>query len=275
MTLRWATRDTHEREEDEAERLVRPAPKVKPPRHDRRRNTIEPEDDSDEEGDGDLSLNFKTIGGSVAQRVVQRFATEWVRVRNRDKDHVTRVTPETLKEQPDLYEKVPENEPHEHRGIRPSRRPAKPKKPLYHKEHLPHPEWPEKRPLPPKPLQPPKQVRPVKPVPVPEPPAPEHEPKPKPPGWVWHRREAIVQRFLEAKASPSAPSGDPRSKKRRLKPAPEEKPGKKVLVRKKDTGWVGEVSEETLKENSAAYEKVEPSEAKPSADQSTDRKSVV
>ena len=33
----WATKTNPEREDEEAERLVRPLPKVKPPRHDRRR----------------------------------------------------------------------------------------------------------------------------------------------------------------------------------------------------------------------------------------------
>lgn len=76
MLLR-ATKDTHEREEDEAERLVRPAPKVKPPRKDRRREDIRPERDSDTagdpdlKGDRDLSLNYKTIGGSAS--IVARY----------------------------------------------------------------------------------------------------------------------------------------------------------------------------------------------------------
>lgn len=67
----WATRDPYERETDEAERLVRPAPKVKPPRHDRRREEMWSDRDSDVEGDQDLkgdpdlSLNYKTIGGST------------------------------------------------------------------------------------------------------------------------------------------------------------------------------------------------------------------
>ena len=241
MTPRWATLSPHEREEDEAERLVRPAPKVKPPRRDHRRETVESEDDPDEDSGSDGSLNYKTIGGSIAQRV----AAEWIRVRNREKDVVTRVSPETLKETPELYEKVPENEPQRTRGIRRPRLPEKPEKPHYHKEHIPHPEWPDPRPLPPKPLQPLKRAKPPKRVPVPVPPKPEKPPKPKPPGWVWERRQAIVDRFLASFAEPSFVK---------------EATGKMVRVRKKDTGWVGEVSEDTLREDASAYEPVDTEE---------------
>ncbi len=66
MDLR-ATKTHGERQDEEAERLVRPAPKLKPPRHDRRRERVQV--DSDEEEDKDLSLNFKTIGGSLQERI--------------------------------------------------------------------------------------------------------------------------------------------------------------------------------------------------------------
>lgn len=76
---RWATKDTYEREEDEAERLVRPAPKVKPPRKDKRRETTHAERDPDTaadpdlKGDRDLSLNYKNVGGSLQRRVADRY----------------------------------------------------------------------------------------------------------------------------------------------------------------------------------------------------------
>ncbi len=68
-----ATKDTHEREEDEAGRLVRPNPKVKPPRRDLRRENMEVDKDPDMDGDPDLSLNYKSVGGSLEERVASRF----------------------------------------------------------------------------------------------------------------------------------------------------------------------------------------------------------
>jgi hypothetical protein len=68
------TKDLHEREEEEAERLVRPLPKLKPPRHDRRRERVEVERDPDlSKTDKDLSRNRREIGGSTGnfQRLVQ------------------------------------------------------------------------------------------------------------------------------------------------------------------------------------------------------------
>lgn len=70
-----ATKDTHEREEDEAERLNRPNTKVKPPRRDLRREKMEVDRDPDLDGDPDLSLNYKNIGGSLVERVAARFLT--------------------------------------------------------------------------------------------------------------------------------------------------------------------------------------------------------
>lgn len=68
------TKDLHTREEEEAERLVRPLPKIKPPRHDRRRERVEVERDPDlNKTDKDLSRNRREIGGSTGnfQRSVQ------------------------------------------------------------------------------------------------------------------------------------------------------------------------------------------------------------
>jgi hypothetical protein len=264
----WATKDTYEREDDESERLVRPSPKVKPPRRDLRRDTIDPEEDSDDEEtkeDDDRSLNYKTIGGSLSGRVVSRFVQgkgkkhpEWVKVRNED-DVVTRVAPDTLKEEPGKYEKVPKNEPVERGGIRPPRKPQKPQKPHYHKEHLPHPQWPDPRPLPKKPPQPPKLVKPVKKVPVPVPPEPETQPKPKPPGWVWEKRKLasdVVARFLDAKKKHKQ-KVEQRKKRDQRKPKPQKKPPKMVTVRRKDDEKVVQVSEETLKEKGGEYEKLD------------------
>lgn len=77
-----STKTRAEREDEEAKRLVRPAPKVKPPRRDRRRERMNPDDESDpdEEADKrDRSENYKAIGGSLAERVAARhiFAIEF------------------------------------------------------------------------------------------------------------------------------------------------------------------------------------------------------
>jgi hypothetical protein len=69
-----STKNLHEREEEEAERLVHSLPKVKPPRHDRRREEVEAERDPDlSKNDKDLSKNRREIGGSMgnARRLVQ------------------------------------------------------------------------------------------------------------------------------------------------------------------------------------------------------------
>ena len=100
----WATKDRHEREEDEAERLVREAPKKKPPRRDRRRENMETERDPDVQGerDPDLSKNYKDIGGSVAARWAK---TKKIPAENRDGDIVF-ITPDTLKEKPGEYKEL-------------------------------------------------------------------------------------------------------------------------------------------------------------------------
>ena len=124
MLLR-ATKDDHEREEDEAERLVRPAPKVKPPRRDRRRETIQSELDSDTSGDPDLtgdkdlSLNYKTIGGSasiVARYLSGKSNIKYVSVIDTQaKDpakQVTSIPEDTAKANPSRYkiQKGPESQ---------------------------------------------------------------------------------------------------------------------------------------------------------------------
>jgi hypothetical protein len=112
MDLR-ATKDEYEREQDEAERLVRPSPKVKPPRHDRRRERVEPEEDEDRdeakaENDPDLSLNYK---GRSASNVFLRYLiakAKMIPVINVETGEGTRVTEETLKAEPGKY-KVPKD----------------------------------------------------------------------------------------------------------------------------------------------------------------------
>lgn len=112
-----ATKSPHEREEAETERLVRPLPKLKPPRHDRRRERVEVDEDPDlETKDKDKSLNYKDVGGSMVARLLARFARETpkppkkVKVRLKDTGHVTEISEETLRESPSKYEKYEEEE---------------------------------------------------------------------------------------------------------------------------------------------------------------------
>ena len=78
------TKDHTEREDEEAERLVRPMPKVKPPRRDRRRELVNVDRDSDidrdpdTKGDPDMSMNRREVGGSANShpRFFQEIATE-------------------------------------------------------------------------------------------------------------------------------------------------------------------------------------------------------
>lgn len=107
--LREATKTDLQRHDEEAERLIRPRPKVKPPRHDLRRERIETEADSDLDDASDKkdrSQNYKNIGGSVLQRLVHRARTELVPARNRETGKVVQVSPATLKERPGDYEVV-------------------------------------------------------------------------------------------------------------------------------------------------------------------------
>lgn len=104
-----STKDKHEVEEEEAARLVHPAPKVKPPRRDRRRNTLDVEQDSDVkkdrtvEGDKDLSLNYKGAAVKVAIRFAKQRA-DLVEAWNRQEKKKVYVSEDTLREQPNVYE---------------------------------------------------------------------------------------------------------------------------------------------------------------------------
>lgn len=68
--MRRATKDEHEKTEEEVERLTGPSPTFKPTRDDKKRRRIK-KDDPDVEGDPDvsedpdMSLNYKDVGGST------------------------------------------------------------------------------------------------------------------------------------------------------------------------------------------------------------------
>lgn len=134
------TKSDAEREDDEASRLVREAPRAKPPRRDRRRERMDTERDPDTEGDPDLkgkdtSMNFKSIGGSTIERLVLRFAVrtagrrtrsrkknlhrrpkakgklERIPARSRETGETVLISPDTLKTEPGKYQPIkPEDE---------------------------------------------------------------------------------------------------------------------------------------------------------------------
>lgn len=157
MDLR-ATKTHAEQQDEEAERLVRPAPKLKPPRRDRRRERVEVDSDPDtEETDPDESRNYKDVGGSVGAVIYRyleakkRFTkkpskgpaqrrpsqppppkpeAELVTVKKKDTGQAVQVSEETLKEEGGKYEKIkPEDEAKAKEKPKPDEKeaPAKPK----------------------------------------------------------------------------------------------------------------------------------------------------
>lgn len=114
---RFSTKNTLEREDEEAERLVRTMPKVKPPRYDRRRETVQERDpdtsgDPDLASDPDLKMNFKDVGGSMQERVIIRAKDKKrrVKVRKKENDWVGWVSEDTLKGSPSEFEEVKDEE---------------------------------------------------------------------------------------------------------------------------------------------------------------------
>lgn len=108
-----STKTMPEREDEEAERLVRSDPKYKPPRRDRRRERMDT--DPDEEQDPDLSKNYKDIGGSVGVVLLR-----WAKKKNIPVINVETgepvpggVSPKTLRKFPGKYKPldVPEGTP--------------------------------------------------------------------------------------------------------------------------------------------------------------------
>ena len=124
--LRHSTKDTYEHEQDEAERLVRPMPKVKPPRRDLRRNQVDSKDDPDQK-----------VEKEAASRVLARFLRvsgddELIEAWSKKEKRKVRVMPDTLKEKPDEYEAYEGQEEIE-AGATPTK--AQPVEPLSEKEN--------------------------------------------------------------------------------------------------------------------------------------------
>lgn len=70
-----STKTHAEKEDEQAEAMVKPSPKLKPPRQDLRKRRLDTEDDDLDTQDDDLSLNFKKVACRVAMavRVASRF----------------------------------------------------------------------------------------------------------------------------------------------------------------------------------------------------------
>lgn len=95
------TKSKAEREDDETERLVRPPPKKKPPRHDLRREQVDTDRDPNPEPDPDTTRNYKNIGGSARWAK----ADERIPARNRAGE-VVLIAPRTLQDKPGEYEEL-------------------------------------------------------------------------------------------------------------------------------------------------------------------------
>lgn len=107
LRVRQGTKTRAEREDEEAERLIRRSPKVKPPRRDLRREVIQ-ETDLDKERDfvqkGDKDRE------DVEKKAFALVAKGLVPVRRKEDDRVVNVSEETLKSNPSAYEEVKEDE---------------------------------------------------------------------------------------------------------------------------------------------------------------------
>ncbi len=103
----WATKTRTEREQEEDERLVRPKPSAKPPRHDLRREQVRPDADADADDASDKkdrSRNYKTM---AARQFVERAKSarkDRIPAKSRETGETVMISPDTLKEEPGKYE---------------------------------------------------------------------------------------------------------------------------------------------------------------------------
>ena len=131
-------------------------------------------------------VSFVISPVDLARRVVARYLGETViteesqvPVRNRETSRIVYVLPDTLRDEPERFERITPDEADPHDTSRRPRRPAKPKKPrkpYWHRDPIPIPVRYLKPPQPLKRIKPVPLVKPVKPVPIPEPPRPRHYP---------------------------------------------------------------------------------------------------
>lgn len=81
-SLKVGTKTEAQREDEATEKLVKPSPKKKPPRHDLRNERVEVEKDPDlDTTDDDLSLNFKKVASPVRVAMAVRVASRYLRAK--------------------------------------------------------------------------------------------------------------------------------------------------------------------------------------------------
>ena len=108
--MKLGTKTRAEREDEEAERLIRPSPKMKPPRRDLRREIVQ-ETDRDKERD----LTKEEVEKKAFALVRTFFAKgDLVTVQRKEDEKTVNVSKETLKSDPSAYQKIedkPEGKP--------------------------------------------------------------------------------------------------------------------------------------------------------------------
>lgn len=80
-TLKVGTKTEGEKEDEQAEAMVKPSPKDKPPRHDLRKRRLDNEDSDLNTEDSDLSLNYKRVAALYGMSL--RVAEAWLENRYR------------------------------------------------------------------------------------------------------------------------------------------------------------------------------------------------
>ena len=86
-SLKVGTKTDAQREDEATEKLVKPSPKAKPPRHDLRNERVEVEKDPDlDTTDDDLSLNYKKVASPVRVAMALRVANRFLVAAQADED---------------------------------------------------------------------------------------------------------------------------------------------------------------------------------------------
>lgn len=86
-SLKVGTKTDAQREDEATEKLVKPSPKAKPPRHDLRNERVKAEDDPDlDTTDDDLSRNYKKVASPVRIAMAVRVAARFLVAAQADED---------------------------------------------------------------------------------------------------------------------------------------------------------------------------------------------
>ena len=85
---RYGTKTEGEKEDEQAEAMVKPLPKKKPPRNDLRKRRMDTDDPDLDSSDPDLSLNYKRVASacSVADRFLKLAAGDFDKYRSKQKE---------------------------------------------------------------------------------------------------------------------------------------------------------------------------------------------